>query len=680
MKAFRNKFSILIILLLTLTLRIKGDSLILPGQVAEPMFNFQGELIFIYKNVEEKINLETLRSQTDKSSSTTVHLGESAFSPVIKKDNRGQIWVIWEEWEHDQSRILFGQLEENRVIHSQLISDEQGFNISPDLSFDLNNNPWIVWINYKDAHYRVFVQDILFQKTWIINSPFLSSACAPQVVTDLQNRVWVFWSGSDKKEGIFYRVFDQYHWSPLSKVNREIKYPQISPAIALDMNGFIWVTWSGYDGQDYEIYCKFWNGEKWSKIIRITDNSQKDDAFPSVSIASNNIPIIAWTQSGKEGSHIQVKFLENDSWSIGIQISLARGQNIFPRMAAEGEKIGIVWQSQEEIKARIFSLNQLREKNVFDISPLSESHIIYNPSLDENKYIGFGDSITYGYLYYEEAPDKGYIPRLEILLDQNFGETEVANEGRPGEITQNGLGRIESVIENHLARYLLLMEGTNDVVFKRISMDTTAFNLEQIVKKCIDFGVFSAIATIIPRKDRRWDNTFFRDRIFYLNDKIRELAEEFPIPLADQFNLFYYYPEEEGGWRSLLSDYNHPTEEGYQLMAEEWFEEIKNFPFPPIGVQVQRVFNEILFYRELGNYISWQENPKIYNRDRVQGYKIYRKKAEEENSQFHLLKIIQNQLNYFDSDIIPSTQYVYSISTLRTDEVEGPCSEPKKDH
>jgi len=680
MNGYRNKVLILIILSLTLTLKISGKASILRDLTAEPTFNHRGDLIYFYRNIDDKIRLETLKFQTEESSTKTIPLGEKAFSPVIKKDRKGQIWVAWEEWEYDHSRIYLGRLEEDKIIHSRLIWGGEGFNLSPYLSFDMDDNPWIVWVNYKDSQYKVFVHEIIKKNTWVINSPFVSSAFTPQITTDLNNHVWVFWSGKDKgEEEIFYRVFDKYNWLPLSKIAREKKLPQINPSITLDQKGFIWLTWSGYDGKDYEIYCKFWNGGKWSRIINITNNHQRDDVYPSISVTSNNILIVAWTQSGKEGSHIYIKFLENDSWSEKIKISYSRGQNIFPRIDVKEEKIGITWQFQNEIKAKIISFYQLKERELLDESP-SETHIIYNPYLNEDKYIGFGDSITYGYIHYKKAPEKGYLPRLEILLDQNFGDTEVVNEGKPGEITQNGLGRIRSVIRTHLARYLLLMEGTNDVAFKRISVDTIVFNLEQMVKRCIEFGVFPAIATIIPRNDWKWHSKFFRDRIFYLNEKIRELASNFPIPLVDHFNLFYYYPEEKGGWESLLSDYNHPSEEGYQLMAEEWFEEIKNFPFPPIDFQVKRAYDEILFYKELGNDISWEDNPKIHDRNRIEAYIIYRKKIEEANDQFKILQIVYDKLNYFDKDIVPSAQCMYVVSTLRTDEVEGPCTEPKQDH
>lgn len=680
-----SKVFIFFIILLTLLPKIWGEALISQGQTAKTTFDHQGNLVYVYKNYEEKIILNTLKSPTEESFAQTIPLGKKAFSPLIKKDRKGQIWIIWEEWEYNQSKIFLGRLKEDKIIHSRVIHEEEGFNLSADLSFDLDDNPWITWINYKNAGYRVFAKEMYSNKTWIINPVFHSPAFAPKIIIDFNNHTWVFWSGKIKsEEKIFYRRFDQHEWSPLRKINDENKFPQLNPSIAMDQKGFIWAVWSAYDGQDYEIYCKFWDGKKWSAKMQVTHNLGKNDLFPSLSVVADDFPIVAWTQSEEEGSYIYIKYLEPSSWSKSIKISPDKGHNAFPRMEIEGEKIGIIWHFRDEIKAKIFSFRELQEANMPNNSFLKSqiirpSSTIYNPLLNEDKYIGFGDSITYGYIHYEPAPDRGYLPRLEILLDQNFGDTEVVNEGWPGETTPHGLSRIDSVINNHLARYLLLMEGTNDIIFHEISMDTAAFNLEEMGKRCMDFGVFPAIATIIPRKDWRWHYEYYRDRIFYLNDKIREIAQDLPIPLVDQFNLFYNYPAEEGGWQSLLSDYNHPTEEGYQLMAEEWFEEIKNFPFPPVNLKVERVYDEILFYRELGNHITWRDNPKIYDKSIIKGYKIYRKKIEEGNDKFELLEIIYQKLEYFDKDIIPSAEYIYTISTLRTDNMEGPCSQPEED-
>lgn len=707
-----NKNRILILSFLTLAFVSKTNGIpsIVHDQISGPAFNNQGDLIYLYKNDEENICLKTVKTQTDETSIKTLPLGMKAFFPLIKKDRKGQIWLIWEEWEQNQSKVFIGELKEDKIASSQKVSQQEGFNFCPDLCFDLDNYPWVIWINSINSEYRVFVQEIISGRTWLLNSSFLSSAFTPKIIFDYSNLVWVFWSGRDKgEEEIFYRVFDQNNWSPLGKIHLENKFPNINPDVTLDHNGFIWLVWSGYDGQDYEICCSFWNGKSWSGKIKITDNDKENDAFPSISMVSGVVPIVAWTQSSERGSQIYVKFLENNAWSENIKISPLHGNHTMPRMVVEGEKVGIIWQSQNGIKTKFFYFDQLREKKFFH-SPLPPSQIIYNPSLNENKYIGFGNSITYGYINHEPAPDKGYIPRLNSILNQNFGATEVINEGWPGEVTQNGLSRIESVMSHHLARYLLIMEGTNDVVFREISMETSAFNLREMVKKCLEFGAFPAIATILPRRDWVWYTQFYRDRIFYLNQKIHQIAIDLLIPFVDQFDSFDNYPEKDGGCQSLLSeDAKHPNEKGYQLMTEKWFDEIKNFPFPPIQITIKsrdwvwdskfdRIKDRFSFSRfdpfdsfknhptekgyglalGLGNFIIWQHNPKIFDKSNIKGYKIYRRKAEQGNGEFQFIALIVDQLTYFDRKIIPSEKYIYVISTLRTDGVEGPCSEPTK--
>jgi len=703
MKRYICTFLILSILVLTLNSPALGDSKVFKGQMVQPAFNLLGDLICVYKNSEKNINLETLKFQGEGSFTKTISLGDRAFSPIIKKDRLGQIWIVWAEMENGQSKILLGRLEGSHIVSSQVVSDRAGFNFSPDLSFDWNDQPWIVWINYVNSQSRVFMKGSMFQNAWEVNSSVLSSALTPQIIVDHNDHIWVFWSGINSGEDeIFYKVFNRFNWSPLCKVNYEKSFPQLSPKVTLDQKGIIWLVWSGYDGHDYEIYSRFWDGKKWTDEISVTNNSQKNDAFPSVAVASNDIPVVVWAQSEKDGSNIFLKYLENDSWSEKIKISSSRGQNVFPKMAVEGDKIGIIWQCQNEINARIFTfdyLTDLNKKGESLAAGQGRAEKQYNASLDEDKYIGYGDSITYGYINYEPAPEKGYLPRLEVMLDQNFGETKVVNEGKPAEITLNGLSRIDGVLNNHLAQFLLLMEGTNDIVFDDISMQTTAFNLKEMAKKCLKMGVAPLIATIIPRDDWRWNNEFYRNRIFDLNQKIKVLSEEFPIPFIDQFNLFYLYPENKGGWRSLFSDYNHPNETGYQIMAEEWFKEIINFPFPPMNVQVERKkagdifilptllpkpidahYPDTYFSRPKMNRITWLENSKIFDKSTIKGYRIYRKKEEESDDKFQLINEIYKELTYYDKEIILSEHYIYRVSTLRIDGVEGPYSESKSDY
>jgi hypothetical protein len=244
------------------------------------------------------------------------------------------------------------------------------------------------------------------------------------------------------------------------------------------------------------------------------------------------------------------------------------------------------------------------------------------------------------------------------------------------------------------------MEGTNDVVFKRISMDTTVYNLEQMIKICRNKLVFPVLTTIIPRNDKRWQKVFFRDRIFELNDKIRELAARVKVSFIDMFEIFYTWPESDGGWTSLLSnDHVHPSIKGYEVMTDSWFEEIKRFPFSPKNIKATRLLEQIDDAHQQGNKISWNHSPKLYDYTDFRAYKIYRSKIGDNPKEFTLIKTVTLEHNdahitgsigfpglnrfgeyYLDLDIDPPTRYKYALRLIRKDGVVGPSSRIAKDN
>jgi len=71
----------------------------------------------------------------------------------------------------------------------------------------------------------------------------------------------------------------------------------------------------------------------------------------------------------------------------------------------------------------------------------------------------FGDSITAS----EGSQTGGYRPRIHYLLNINGKPSIVANFGRTGEITSEGVSRLDAVLAAFPANLMLIMEGTNDV-------------------------------------------------------------------------------------------------------------------------------------------------------------------------------------------------------------------------
>lgn len=639
------------------------------------------DLLQIYKNIEDRIPLSPFKASD---------------VPLIKKDGDGGVWTAWEEWGVDRSQIRISRVQEGRIVSFQTIGKQKGFNFSPDFAFDQSHLPWVIWVNGFNQDCRIIVQEISSQRTWTINSGSSSAFINPRIIFDRENIAWALWNESDGKSGeIFYRVFDRGEWSPRKIVPQENTFPPLNPDAAVDGHGLLWVTWSRYDGEDYEIYLSAWNGQAWSKEVKITDN-RENDTFPSIGLGPNNIPVISWTQTSWQGNQICVKYLEGILPSQEIKISQPAEGAAISRIVREGEKTGIIWKSVSGIKIKEFSLGQPEEKASFLSRPVT-SQIINNPSFDENKYVGLGDSITYGYLNRLPAPELGYIPRLDAILDQNFGPSQVINEGVGGDTTVGGLSRIDRVISTHAARYILIMEGTNDVITGGLSMDTSVFNLSEMIRKCLEAGVFPVIATIIPRRDWLWDFPPVRERHLYLVEKIRQIAAEFPVPLVDQYSIFYDYPSSDGGLLFLLSnDLLHPSEKGYEVMAEAWFGEIKNFPFPPVNIQLTERSTDGDFSYSLrngtssrppkkpflssskpnGNLLTWMDNPKIFDKTKIWAYKIYRKRRNFPEGRFRFLAVVRDPLRFLDRGAHALDEYIYVISTLREDGVEGPCSEP----
>ena len=617
-----------------------------------------------------------------------------ALSPQIKKDRMGRLWMIWEEWSRSQSTISLGIVEGGQIMAPRSPTQPQGFNYSPDICFDQTNRPFLTWVNVRKSSHGVYVQELESGRTWLLDSCLSPSTFTPRIIADSQNQIWVFWTRRDRsQEEIFYCVSNRSQWSSLQKMRTNPGYPSVNPTAALSEGSVLWLAWSGYTGRNYAIYVSQREGNLWSKPERISDGGNNvNNLFPCIGFASGGVPVIAWLSCSEKRNTITLKYLKNGIWSEGQQVSGPMDGLAIPKMMIEGEKVEIFWQDQEGAKETSFFLGQKGWDGFLPL-PLPTSQIISNPTLSEDEYTCFGDSITYGYLNHERFPEKGYVPRLEVLLNENFGESKCDNLGWPSEITSRGLARIEGVLSAYPSRCILIMEGTNDVVFNNISMDTAVFNLKEMAQRCLDYGAFPALATIIPRRDNVWNSEYYRERIYYLNEQIRQVTAELAIPLVEQFNTFNDYPETDGGVLSLLSeDLKHPSEKGYQLMAQTWFEGIQKFPFPPVDIEINRrdffinpPFDPIKIFSIAAdegrfNDIVWKDNPKISDKSLIKGYNIYRKKAGEGDGQFRLVHFNSGQLEYRDENIVPSETYVYMISGVRTDGVEGPCSSPVADH
>jgi lysophospholipase L1-like esterase len=168
------------------------------------------------------------------------------------------------------------------------------------------------------------------------------------------------------------------------------------------------------------------------------------------------------------------------------------------------------------------------------------------------KIVGFGNSLTYGYLV-----NKGYID----FLKEKLKHIEIINAGIPGDTALEGLRRIRYSVLKHHPGITIVEFGVNDA-FVGYSVKEFEENYLNILKQIPNKKII-----MIPHRLK----TVFDWKIvkpFY--DKLREIADKNKLPVIDvsKFQL---------DSSQLLSDGLHPNENGYKLYAEEAYKVIVDF-------------------------------------------------------------------------------------------------------
>lgn len=194
----------------------------------------------------------------------------------------------------------------------------------------------------------------------------------------------------------------------------------------------------------------------------------------------------------------------------------------------------------------------------------------------QNRYIAFGDSITFGVGDASTRPlsEQGYPGRLDdLLIARGMTGATVINAGLSGEASTEAVTRIDQVLRNNVADTLLLMEGTNDIN-AQVSIETVTFNLQRIANKAKDKGLKVVHAPVIPRlpsANRDADNKVAAQ----LAASVRNLAWSEQRALADPFEVFFW--QTPAAFTTLYvggADKLHPNAAGYDKLAEVWADQL----------------------------------------------------------------------------------------------------------
>ena len=215
-------------------------------------------------------------------------------------------------------------------------------------------------------------------------------------------------------------------------------------------------------------------------------------------------------------------------------------------------------------------------------------------TITATRFMAFGNSITEGKIADGTILTNNYPEVLRGLMASRYTSQAitVANKGLGGEFTANGAIRLTGELDNVRPQVLLLEEGINDLSSGSQSSITPMIeNLRSMVREAQRRDVRVFLATLTPvRIDSPKGGSAF-PLVGQANDRIRGLALTERADLVD-LNVAF------GGIAGTLIDTDglHPNAQGYQRIAETFFDRIRAtlegpLPIGPVFVRHMPVPN-----------------------------------------------------------------------------------------
>ncbi len=190
-----------------------------------------------------------------------------------------------------------------------------------------------------------------------------------------------------------------------------------------------------------------------------------------------------------------------------------------------------------------------------------------------NVYIAFGDSISNGA---GSNDGTGYRTYLEANLRSYWGGIHrVINEGVDATRSFAGEQRIGGTLARHRPACTLILYGTNDWNDGQCRNSPPCYTIDALrsmVLQARDASSFPVLGTLPPVNPAYTDrnpeerNAWVRD----MNERIKTMAREQRVPVADIHDAF----TRQASLPSLFTDFLHPNEQGYALMAQTWSQTI----------------------------------------------------------------------------------------------------------
>ncbi len=209
---------------------------------------------------------------------------------------------------------------------------------------------------------------------------------------------------------------------------------------------------------------------------------------------------------------------------------------------------------------------QLEENPASPSDDTENSDILLHP-YKHYEIVAVGDSITYGI---GALWTDGYPEILETTLRASGYDVTVHNKGVPGAYSYEVDSIFTSLIAD--ADIALIMIGANDALCLTCNPQAS---IRSMLQKSRNMGVTPLVSTVTPKQtsgDLNWANPIVNS----INAQILALSQEYQVELVDNHAAIL-----QNGGDVLFADAHHFTDQGYEVIAREWFNTLLHVLAPP---------------------------------------------------------------------------------------------------
>jgi len=592
-------------------------------------------------------------------------------NPLIGVNSSGAAYVVW--WEFSIPEVLFTTnksgpwISPQRAAAIRLHRDEaeyyKGFSVAPNgechltyLDADIDITNYEVWHAFYNGNSWGAANNI----SQTSNSS-QASKCAVNPANNAMTAVWM-----DET----YRLWDILSRSRQSNGNWTsvgmcpIGGTASSPAIAIDANGRGHLVWANRRGGTCEVWYARNNNpldaNGWTTQILVASNTGSVWwTYPEIDCDNAGNAYLAWQDSRPGNDEAYVRKV-NSNGSLGPEwnVSSSGASSADPDIAVNKNNgnIYVAWTENGDIFGNAFQGNGWT-------GPTN----ITNSAADSGRAAVTVDNAGNVHLVYHERSGSNY----EIFYQTSFGGGGGTTTTSTSSTTTVGSSTTTSAGSSTTTSTRTTTVGSTSTTTSIPPRPSPP--LDPVLDTQIDASETQKLNVLAwqGNPNNRYieleSYRIYRKRANMPDSDFVRIGSVAPNTLAFMDSGLPLDQKFTYGVTAMPRNTSAEESEGSELVTEAG-------AFPPLGVSCRTVVNSSLFRREKINVVSWLNNP-LNNAVAVFQYNIYRKKSDQEETQFQKIGSVSGALlEYQDRRLAFSESYDYVVTAVESGGFESRIS------